>query len=81
MGSIDDNRARAERAGFEVIDTFTLPVAAWWEDYYTPLLARCDALEGGAGAELAAVIALTRHEIDLFRRFEDAYGYVPDDPA
>ena len=74
MGSIARNTARAERAGFELLDCFPLPAAAWWDDYYTPLAARLDALEGDP--TLAAPIAETRREIELFRRHGDSYGYV-----
>lgn len=74
MGSIARNRARAENAGFELLDSWPLPAAAWWDDYYSPLAERMTALEGDPA--LAAAIAETRHEIELFRRCGDSYGYV-----
>lgn len=75
MGDVRANTARARRAGFEVLETFPLPVDAWW-DYYRPLLARCDALEPGAEPELAAAIADTRREVLIFERHGTSYGYV-----
>jgi SAM-dependent methyltransferase len=75
MGTIEANVAAARREGFEVLDHFVLPPEAWWGDFYEPLEARMGVL-APTDPELAAVIAETRREIDLYRRFSDAYGYV-----
>lgn len=64
-------------AGYELVDTFTLPDSAWWDAYYTPLLARLPALESkyaGDGASLS-VIAAARREVEVRRRFASSYGY------
>jgi len=76
MATIEDNVARARRAGFEVLDQFTLPPAAWWDEYYRPLQARIARLRAGADADLASAIAATEREIELFARHGDSYGYV-----
>ena len=76
IGSVADNRARAGRAGFEVCDWFALPASAWWDDYYTPLLRRMEELAPRADPTLAAIIAETAREIDLYRRYHADYGYV-----
>ena len=76
MQTIAGNRARAEAAGYEVLDAWPLPSAAWWPEYYEPLLARVTALEAGEpDAVMAAVLAETRREIELFRAHHDSYGY------
>ena len=71
-----ENIERARAAGFEVLDHFALPPEAWWDEYYLPLEARMDLLAADPDPALAAVIAETRREIELFRRHGDAYGYV-----
>ena len=76
MGSIADNLARAERAGFEVCGWFALPPSAWWDDYYTPLLQRIEDLAPDADPAQAAIIAETERELDFYRRYHDVYGYV-----
>jgi serine/threonine-protein kinase HipA len=76
MAGIAQNIERARAAGFEVQGHFALPPEAWWDEYYTPLEARMNLLAADPDPELAAVIAETRREIDLFRRHGDAYGYV-----
>ena len=78
MGTVAANCAAAGDAGFEVLDTVPLPRSAWWDDYYTPLLARVGELEPEAqhNAVLAEAIAETRSEVAFFERFGDAYGYV-----
>jgi SAM-dependent methyltransferase len=76
MAGVERNLERARAAGFEAIDHFSLPPQAWWHEYYTPLQERMAHLAAEAGPALAAVIAETRREIDLFRRCGPAYGYV-----
>jgi serine/threonine-protein kinase HipA len=76
MATIDENRRRAQRLGYEVLDTFVLPVSAWWNDYYTPLLERVDRLRPTADTNLALLLDETEREIELFRRHGDSYGYV-----
>jgi len=76
MAGIEENIDRARAAGFDLIDHFRLPPAAWWDEYYTPLEQRMAHLAPAADAELAAVIDETRREIELYRRQGHAYGYV-----
>jgi serine/threonine-protein kinase HipA len=76
MGSVAENRARAISAGFDLFDSFVLPASDWWDNYYTPLLARLAELRSEADAGLRAVIEDTEREIDLYRRYGDTYGYV-----
>ncbi|HEX5796486.1 MAG TPA: methyltransferase domain-containing protein [Geminicoccaceae bacterium] len=76
IGDVADNCARAARAGYEVLDWFALPPSAWWDDYYTPLRQRMRELMSGAEPALAAIIAETEREIDLYERCHEAYGYV-----
>jgi SAM-dependent methyltransferase len=76
MGTIDQNCRRAQDAGLTVIDTFPLPASAWWNDYYTPLLARVAQLRPTADAGLLALLDETVREIELFHKYSDSYGYV-----
>jgi SAM-dependent methyltransferase len=76
MAGIEQNIERARSAGFEAFDHFTLPPEAWWDEYYRALEARMASLTPQADPELAAAIAETRREIELYRRHGDVYGYV-----
>jgi serine/threonine-protein kinase HipA len=78
MGTVASNTAVAREAGYELLDTFTLPASAWWDEYYRPLRERMVTLRTEAAADpaLADVIAATAREIDLYERFGDTYGYV-----
>lgn len=75
MTSLAANLAAAESAGYAVIDSFALPARAWF-NYYDPLIARADALADSSDPELAAAIAVTRREVDVWRRHGDSYDYV-----
>jgi SAM-dependent methyltransferase len=76
MAGIPENLERARAVGFDLVDHFTLPAEAWWDEYYTPLEQRMTALEPQADPELAAIISETRQEIELYRRHHNSYGYV-----
>ncbi|GFO63115.1 hypothetical protein GMPD_10340 [Geomonas paludis] len=73
----DEVRRMAVAAGYRVIDSFNLPDSAWWDDYYTPMLARMHELKvKNAGvAEAEAVYGHCETEIEMFRRYSKSYGY------
>ncbi len=75
MASVEESAERANNAGLQVFDRIILPEGAW-EAYYGPLEDRCDALEPRADEKMKEIIAATRREIEIFRRFKDFYGYV-----
>jgi SAM-dependent methyltransferase len=77
MKSVPDVCRLAADSGYRIIDHFNLPDCAWWDDYYTPMLARLKELTThNAGiAEAAEVYARLEAEIDMFRRNSACYGY------
>ncbi|MFP4500402.1 MAG: class I SAM-dependent methyltransferase [Candidatus Hydrogenedentota bacterium] len=77
MGKVEDHCAAAQGAGYEVIDTFPLPVKTWWTSLYDPLLEKMpDFRARHAGdAEAQGVAGETEQEIALFRRYSRHYGY------
>lgn len=77
MTDIAANLETVRRCGYRPLGHFTLPDAAWWDHYYTPLQAKLPALrEKYAGDDAALdLIATTEREIDMRRRFGDCYGY------
>lgn len=78
MGTVEENRARAARAGFELLSTHVLPEEDWWTEYYQPLIP----LIAGARAEFSgdapvqAMLDEQEKEIRLFEQASDEYGYV-----
>lgn len=70
--------ARAERLGFAVLHTHTLPEQTWWDSYYGPLQRRIEGLAPTvpAGSALAAAIDEAQREMDVFRASGGSYGYV-----
>jgi SAM-dependent methyltransferase len=76
MADVPGNTHRAEAAGYRLLDHVVLPSAAWWTEYYDPLQARMRALEGEVDDALEAMIAETRAEMALSRRYGDRFGYV-----
>ena len=78
MADVETNLARLQAAGFEVLGHFTLPDAAWWTDYYTPLEAKLPALRARYAEDAMArdFVATSAREIEMRRRYPDSYGYV-----
>lgn len=77
LKSADEVRRMALASGYRVIESFHLPDSAWWDDYYTPMLARLPELQRkNAGvAEAQAVYAACEAEAEMFRRHSKSYGY------
>ncbi|MBN2573410.1 MAG: class I SAM-dependent methyltransferase [Deltaproteobacteria bacterium] len=66
-----------ERCGFELLGQFTLPDEAWWDDFYTPMLARIAELRDRHAGDDEALAALDRiaAEPDMHRRHAAYYAY------
>lgn len=77
MKSVAENLEIVERCGYRLLDHFTLPQSAWWEQYYTPMEVRLEMLraQNAANPEALRLLDESQAEIDLYRKFSDAYGY------
>jgi SAM-dependent methyltransferase len=76
MQGVEHNTATAERAGYTVLATHTLPREAWVDGYYDVLAPRAKALLNHGDAAVRDLAAETVKEIEIFERSEDSYGYV-----
>lgn len=76
MQSVAENVAAAERAGYRVLATHTLPGQAWVEGYYEVLAPRAQELLKYEDAAVRDFAAETVREIEVFAASEDSYGYV-----
>ena len=77
MGRAEDVVTMLEQGGFELIGRFTLPDEAWWEDFYTPMLARIAALRlrYAGDADALAILDQIAGEPEMHRRHSDCYAY------
>lgn len=78
MRDVAGNRASAERAGFKVLDTFTLPNEDWWNEYYRPLRRRIAAFRAShtVPKTIEAILSETEREMDMVERYSAEFGYV-----
>jgi SAM-dependent methyltransferase len=78
MGEIQANLDRIDAAGYSLVKHFTLPAEAWWKDYYRPIERKLPQLKHKYQDKPAAleVIAAEEIEQDMFRRYDEFYGYV-----
>jgi len=77
MTDVATRAANFDACGYALAGHFTLPDAAWWDAYYTPLARRLPLMRKiykGNDAALR-IIETTEREIDLRRRYSDWYGY------
>lgn len=77
VADVATNRARAERAGYEVLSTFGLPRSDW-DAYYGPIEERAIALRREYGGDEAALAGLAGHreEVAVLESSEESYTYV-----
>lgn len=77
MGRVPDVLAAIERIGFSLIGHFTVPDAAWWEDFYTPMEIRIGELRDKYGADDEALVVLDQlaQEPEMHRRHSEYYAY------
>jgi hypothetical protein len=78
MTNRDGNCHSAERVGFRVLDTFTLPKDDWWNEYYRPLRRRIAAFRANhtVPRTIEAILAETEREMDMVERYSNEFGYV-----
>jgi len=78
MRDIAGNRSSAERAGFKVLDTLTLPNDDWWNEYYRPLRRRIAAFRAShtVPKTIEAILSETEREMDMVERYSKEFGYV-----
>jgi trans-aconitate methyltransferase len=76
MRSVEHNMAVAERAGYRLLTTYTLPRQAWVDGYYDILAPRAKALLEHPAPSVRDFAAETVREIEVFQCSEDSYGYV-----
>lgn len=64
--------------GYRLLGDFVLPGSAWWDDYYTPQLARIEMLRTKYAGDDAALAVLdeTVDESEMHRTYGAYYGYV-----
>jgi len=77
MGRVQDVLAAIERRGFSLIDHFTLPDEAWWDDFYTPMQHRIEELRSRYADDDEALAALDQlaQEPEMHQRHSEYYAY------
>ncbi|NEO99817.1 MAG: class I SAM-dependent methyltransferase [Symploca sp. SIO2E9] len=78
MKHIEENISIIKQLGYSYIKNFTIPEAAWWDDYYIPLERRISLLRKKYRDDPEANNIIEEHqrEIELYRNYYQCYGYV-----
>lgn len=77
ISHVEDKIRKIEKAGFSLIDHFTLPESAWMEDYYHPMQQQLPGLiKKYQGNELAlSVFEDFEAEIEFYKKYSQHFGY------
>jgi SAM-dependent methyltransferase len=76
MQNVEQNIETAEKAGYELFNTYTLPKEAWVTDYYDVLEPQAKSLAGHSDLAIREFAVETLKEIETFKIAEDSYAYV-----
>jgi SAM-dependent methyltransferase len=74
----DQLREQIKNAGLNLIRTYRLPEAGWWDNYYVPMLARVADLRKTHGSDpaCAAILDSLEYEAETYRKYKRYYGYM-----
>jgi ubiquinone/menaquinone biosynthesis C-methylase UbiE len=77
LKTVEENSQIIRDAGYLETGRFILPEAAWWEDYYNPVMKRVSMLRAKYAGNPEALQELDAHqkEVALYRHYHDYYGY------
>ncbi len=75
---LDADRARiaAKNSGFDVLRTYVLSDANWWDEYYIPLQKRHDDLRNETDPAILQAIEIGKAQINLREKHFKEYDYV-----
>lgn len=78
LDTVDNNIAIMQNAGYRFIASFVLPEECWLDNYFLPREKAIQNLmnkypQSGTMKEYAE---MNRHEVELFLKYKDHYGYV-----
>lgn len=78
MGDVATHLAAIEACGYDLVEHFVEPEAAWWDDFYHPLENRLRSLrkQYAADGERLAMIESIQMEIDIYRKHSAYYSNV-----
>jgi len=76
MRDVAANERVIRAAGLRLEDRFVLDESEWWDDYYTPIEARIEALRGErSDAAWHAALDAEAREVSIVREGLDHFGY------
>ena len=77
MGKVTDVLATISQCGFRLLDHFTLPDEAWWDDFYTPMQRRIEDLRDkyANDSEALDILRQIAQEPEMHEKYSDYFAY------
>lgn len=72
----DENLVKCQNAGYEVVDTYTVPKESWFEGYYDDMSVMAQKLIGHPDPAIRQFAEETLFAIEFFLRHHDSFSYV-----
>lgn len=78
MKTVEDNLEIVKNCGYKIINHFTLDKSDWFDDYYTPMKPRLEAIKKEHVDDDTAKEVLRLHEIEIniLEKYHGEFGYV-----
>ena len=73
----DQLKELVRNTGLQLLATYRLPEAGWWDNYYVPILVRIAELRKthGNNPVCAAILDSFEHEAEMYLKYKRYYGY------
>jgi hypothetical protein len=78
LQDVEANLRVIRRAGYRLVDHFTLPESDWWDNYYRPIEEKLPVIRKKYQdhPDALSVADMESREIEYYRKYSDYYGYV-----
>jgi ubiquinone/menaquinone biosynthesis C-methylase UbiE len=78
LQDVETNLKVIRRAGYRLVDHFTLPESDWWENYYKPIQEKLPDIRKKYRdyPDALSVVEMESREIGYYGEYSDYYGYV-----
>jgi SAM-dependent methyltransferase len=78
MATLEDNLGTVKKNGYEIVGHFALPEAAWWKNFYTPLLQQVEKLKlrYRTDEDSLAILGELESETKMVKQYSGIFNYI-----
>jgi SAM-dependent methyltransferase len=78
LGTVEQNSSAMQKAGFDLVHTFTIPESCWTDNYFNPRTKAGKVLSGKypGNKMVEDYLNADKYEVELYAKYKQYYGYV-----